>query len=87
MWRKPQGYAVFTDRETGKKTEYDTRQCAHCQTMHHIKPGVRPEDIGGLCGVCSKLICPTCVGKPCDEIQRKLDRAEASHHARRSYGI
>ena len=50
MWLRPQGYAVFTDRETGKKTEFDTSQCSHCQRLTHITPGTRPEDCGGFCG-------------------------------------
>ena len=87
MMLRPQGYAVFTDKETGKKTEYDTVTCRHCQRMFHVGPKQRPEDVGGLCFVCMGLICKECVGKGCDEIQRKLDRAEASYHARRSYGI
>lgn len=84
--RKPGGYAVITDPDKGK-TELDTRTCGHCNKMDHIKPGQDPYEIGGLCYVCMRLICANCVGKGCDEIQRKLDRWEASYHARRSYGL
>lgn len=87
MWLKPQGYAVFTDKETGKKNEFDTTQCSHCQKLTHVKPGTRPEDIGGFCYGCAKPICASCVGKVCDVIEKKLERAEASYHARRSYGL
>lgn len=86
MWRKPQGYAVVTDVD-GKKQELSTRTCAHCQRVDHIHAGQDPYEIGGLCYVCSRLICKDCVGKGCDEIQRKLDRWEAAYHARRSYGL
>lgn len=86
MWRKPQGYAVITHAD-GKVTEFDTMTCVHCNRLTHIKPGVRPEDMGGFCYACNKPICAKCVGQPCDVIEKKLERAEASYHARRSYGI
>lgn len=86
MWRKPQGYARISAPD-GNVEELHTRVCGHCQKIDHIKPKQDPASIGGLCYVCMRLICPACVGKGCDEIQRKLDRWEASHHARRSYGL
>lgn len=84
MWMKAQGYAVVTNAD-GSKTESDTCTCRHCNTVFAVGPKQRPEDIGGLCTVCMGLVCPKCVGQGCDEIQRKLDRWEASYHARRSY--
>lgn len=86
MWRKPQGYAVITDPDKGK-TEFNTMTCSHCNGLTHLRAGQSPTDIGGFCYTCQKPICAKCVGKGCDEIQRKLDRWEASYHARRSYGI
>jgi hypothetical protein len=86
--RNPGGYAARIDKETGKTlVEADTFSCRHCQRIVHVRPKERPEDIGGLCGMCHGLICPQCLGQGCDEIERKLERWEASYHARRSYGL
>lgn len=85
--RNAHGTAIITDRETGKQQFMDTMVCRHCQRITHVKPKQSPSELGGFCAVCSGLICSGCVGKGCDEIQRKLDRQEASYHARRSYGI
>ena len=87
MWRRPQGYAVMKDGDGRVLFEADSATCKHCNAIFHVGPKQRAEDIGGLCGVCMGIVCPNCVGKGCDEVQRKLDRAEASYHARRSYGI
>lgn len=83
---KPGGYAVTT-YDDGRIVEHDTASCKHCNRMYHVGVKQRAEDIGGLCMTCMGIVCPQCVGKGCDEIQRKLDRAEASYHARRSYGL
>lgn len=84
--RTPYGYAVTTHAD-GSITESDTTTCRHCNTVFHVGARQRPEDIGGLCRVCMGIICPKCVGQGCDVIERKLERWEASYHARRSYGI
>lgn len=84
--RRAGGYAVWTD-ENGRRVEADTFSCRHCQRITHVKPKQDPTELGGLCKVCMGLVCSECAGKGCDEVQRKLDRAEASYHARRSYGI
>lgn len=84
--RRPGGYGVLTDAN-GKQHEHDSFTCSHCQRIVAVKPFMDPAAIGGLCYVCSKHICPQCVGQPCDEIQRKLDRWEASYNARKSYGL
>jgi len=84
--RRAQG-VLITTTANGKVRECDTFTCRHCNTVIAVEPKMDPADMGGLCGVCSGLICPACVGRGCDEIQRKLDRWEASYHARRSYGL
>jgi hypothetical protein len=84
--RRPGGYAVLTTPDGGKK-EADTFTCKHCNRLTHVKPFQDPADLGGLCKCCMGLICSNCVGKPCDVIEKKLERAEASYHARRSYGL
>lgn len=83
--RKPTGYA-FVCSATGTQ-ETDTYTCGHCNKVCFVKPMQRPEDYGGMCGCCTRHVCPSCVGKGCDVIEKKLERAEASYHARRSYGV
>lgn len=84
--RRPGGYALVT-RSDGRHIECDTFTCKHCNRIVHVRPKQDPAELGGMCKVCSGLVCSECVGKGCDEIQRKLDRWEASYHARRSYGM
>lgn len=84
--RKPHGQAVMT-WDDGRVEECDTAVCRHCQKMFHVGVRQRAEDIGGYCAACSGIVCSQCVGKGCDEIERKLERSEASYHARRSYGL
>jgi hypothetical protein len=84
--RKEQGYAIITNAD-GTVEEHSTSTCGHCNRITHLKVGQRAEDIGGLCYVCWRVVCPECVGKGCDVIEKKLERMEASYHARRSYGI
>lgn len=67
--------------------EVDTFSCSHCQRITHVMPRMDPADLGGMCKVCYKLICPFCVGKGCDPLEKKLERSEARDRARRSYGI
>jgi hypothetical protein len=86
--RKPGGYGVMRDKETGiVLKEEDSYSCRHCGAVRFVKPKQDPTEIGGLCYICSGLICADCVGHGCDELQRRLDREEASYHARRSYGL
>ena len=83
---KPGGYAR-AEYDDGRIVESDTATCRHCNTIFHVGPKQSATDIGGFCAVCSGIVCAKCVGGWCDEIQRKLDRWEASYHARRSYGL
>jgi hypothetical protein len=39
-------------------TEYDSFTCGHCNCVRHVRARERPEDLGGLCKSCMKLICP-----------------------------
>src|SRR5262245_10093383 len=57
-------------------TETDTFSCGHCNRVVHVPARSDPANIGGLCRVCMRLVCPTCVGGACDVIERKLERAE-----------
>jgi hypothetical protein len=83
--RNPGGQLLICD--DGQERAYDTFGCNHCQKVTFVRPKQRPEDLGGLCRVCMGLICSDCVGAPCRTVEQQLAEAEASYHARRSYGF
>lgn len=68
-------------------SEFDTFTCGHCGRVKHVKPRERPEDLGGLCKQCMKLICPGCVDQGCTPFEQKLERMEQREIAMRSYGF
>jgi len=74
--RRPGGY-FFTCDETGSERVQDTFTCAHCNRIVAVKPLADPANMGGRCYVCDKLICPLCLGKGCDPLEKKLERIEA----------
>ena len=84
--RKAGGYAVSHGPD-GKKFECDTITCAHCSTVVHVPPKADPNTTYDFCRLCMKATCAVCGGKPCTPFLRKLEREEASYHARRSYGL
>ena len=79
------GYATLVSPE-GKK-EWDSFTCIHCNRIVHVKPKMRPQDMGGFCYGCGECVCAKCVGKPCTHIMKRIEAMEASYHARRSYGF
>jgi len=101
--RRPQGYATLigpttvNGRPIGPKAlqggaafgmhECDTASCAHCQRVMHIPVRCDPADLGGLCKQCMGIICPACVGKGCEPLEKKLRRMEQRGAALRSYGL
>ena len=100
--RKPGGYAFITSPEPSKvyfdkglrcesipegTYETDTVMCAHCDKQFHIKPKMRPEDMGGLCKQCMKFECPKCVGKGCTPLEKRLAEWEDRARVLRSYGL
>ena len=82
--RNAQGYACITDPDHGIR-EADTFTCFHCNSINHVKAKADPSELGGLCKVCMKLICPRCVGQTCVPFMKRIEREEARYHARRSY--
>ena len=82
---KPGGYAFSFD-VIGVRQEADTFTCHHCNTIVVVKPKCDPCDLGGMCRICEKMICPSCVdiGK-CDPFEKKLERIEARDRILRSY--
>ena len=101
--RRSGGYAIITNPQPGSVrldrgsrqetlgegvTEYDTFTCGHCGTHRHVRHKENPEDTGGLCKQCMKLICPKCLGTGrCDPLEKKLERMEKRDLALRSYGL
>lgn len=85
--RRAGGYA-YTFDVGGIRQEADSFTCAHCNRIVIVKPKCDPMDLGGMCRICDKMICPTCVdlGK-CDPLEKKLEREEAKYRALRSYGM
>lgn len=81
------GYLLTTRNDTDRVLENDTFTCQHCNRIVVVKHKCRAEDLGGRCSCCGGLICPSCVGKSCDRIEKKLAREEARHAALRSYGL
>jgi hypothetical protein len=79
------GYATLTDPLYNSPQEWDTFTCGHCwpPTIHRVQAGCDPADLGGLCKVCMRLICPKCLGGGCTPFEKKLEAEEASYNARR----
>jgi len=67
----------------GEITEWPTVTCGHRPTVRRVQPFCDPADLGGLCKICMRVICEQCVGLGCDPFEKKLEREEASYHARR----
>lgn len=81
------GYA-FTFDVGGVRQEADTFTCEHCNKVVIVKPKCDPCDLGGMCRLCMKMICPSCVDLGnCDPFEKKLLREEAKYRARRSYEL
>jgi hypothetical protein len=85
--RNAGGYAFSFDVD-GIRQEADTFTCFHCNKIVIVKPKCDPADLGGMCRLCEKMICPACVdlGR-CDPVEKKLEREEAKYRALRSYGL
>ena len=84
--RRAGGILIATSPDGTRET--DTFTCSHCQTVCFVEPRERPEDIGGLCKQCMKLICPRCVDAGvCVPWEKEMERQEARYHALRSYGM
>ena len=81
------GYTVVSDPSEGKQ-ERDLFTCGHCQQIVTFAPGQMPEDAGGLCKPCGRLICKYCYGlQKCDVFEDKLARMEAKLAFLNSVGL
>jgi len=84
LYGTSRGYFCFEGPDGTK--EADSFTCQHCNFITKVGPFTDPANIGGYCKGCGKLICRGCVGKPCDPLEAKLERAEKRGEALRSYG-
>lgn len=101
MWLKPQGYAQIISPKTGNANldglqcdeisagvnEYDTIVCFHCNRVVHVKPRMDPANLGGLCKICMKLICPKCLNAGCTPFEKTIEAVERRYETLRSYGL
>jgi len=93
MFLKPQGYSILVDPLNPNPIEADTYTCGHCQRIVIVTARVAPEDMGGICGACKKLICPVCYHKrtvlleACETWEAMFDRMEARAKFLKDAGI
>jgi hypothetical protein len=89
--RNPHGYATISDPGVGSLQEFDTVSCIHCggismtrslsgtlEVMVYRADGTHYMMEAGFCRSCMKPICPRCVGKPCDNRFKRMEREEAA---------
>lgn len=85
--RKALGYGIITDPAFSSPQEVDTFTCCHCQTVVDKVPfkaatddDVNGRPIGAWCTCCDAPMCRKCVGKPCEPIERWLEKQETRRH-------
>lgn len=85
MFLRSGGWSVVT--EPGKQDiEHDTFSCGHCNQVVFVSARTSPEDMGGRCTCCDKLICKKCVGKGCTPLEEQIRMMEDPlYKRRRSY--
>jgi hypothetical protein len=95
---KPGGYLITCDPDPTKSrgqqavVENDTTTCRHCGCLIKVPPLCKPQDMPySLCWGCRGNICLKCDGEmartmTCDNIEKKLERAEARDRLRRDIG-
>lgn len=77
---RPGGYLYSFDPE-GIRQEADTFTCCHCSRVVIVKPKCNPDDLGGMCRLCMKMICPACVAVGhCVPFEKKIEQQEAREY-------
>jgi len=83
--RNAQGCATISG-PLGVVEEIDTFTCCHCNSIVHVRVGVKPDELGSWCTLCGKMHCARQECQTCVPFERKMERMEAQCRARRSYG-
>ena len=74
---------IIGDLQTERHSTYT---CGHCNKLNIVQAKCRPEDLGGLCKLCMKLICQGCVDIGiCRPFEEALRLNEERGIALRSY--
>ncbi len=64
---------------------YDSFTCFHCSRVVFVKHRADPSELGGMCKVCDKLICPQCNAKGgCTPWEKQMEAMEAKDRFRRA---
>lgn len=85
--RKAGGYAIICDPCAPIK-EMDTFTCHHCDRIVHVEAKANVDDLGGMCRICMKLVCPRCVDAgTCTPLEKRLTEQENKYHTLKSYGL
>lgn len=81
------GLLEISDPE-GPTQRCDTFTCRHCNKVVFVPVKASPTDLGGLCGHCGSLVCPTCVDKgTCTPFEETLFKQFQKYEALKSYGV
>lgn len=58
--------------------EFETFTCAHCSHVVLVPHKAKPDDLGGICRPCMKMVCAKCCATGrCDPFEKKLKRMES----------
>lgn len=81
------GYSISQGPD-GQVDEHDTFTCGHCQVIVEVARRARPEDMGGLCKICMKLVCVRCNAQgTCTPWEKQMEKMEARERLFRSAGL
>jgi len=84
---RPGGYLYSFDPD-GVRQEADTFSCSHCNRIVIVKPKCNPDELGGMCRLCMKMICPSCVDLgSCVPFEKKLEEQERRDRRLRCMGV
>lgn len=84
--RTPGGHLICSGPDGVTTT--DTFTCFHCNCIVLVPTKADPAEIGGMCHLCMKLVCPRCVAAAaCTPFEKKLDAIERRYDTLRSYGM
>jgi hypothetical protein len=84
---RPGGYLYSFD-PGGVRQEADTFTCHHCNRVVIVRPKCSPDDLGGMCRLCMKMICPSCVELGlCTPFEKKIEEQETREYRLRCFGV